>query len=94
MPRSRSRSLESRMQSPDELAGAELAALPQQGIDQRGLAVVDVGDDGDVTDIVATHSLAVVRCQWSVVSKSKRHRAGNRTTAATVAGELRMSIPR
>ena len=29
--------------------GAERAALVQERIDQRGLAVVDVGDDGDVT---------------------------------------------
>ena len=32
----------------DALVGAEGAALVQQGVDQRGLAVVDVGDDGDV----------------------------------------------
>ena len=29
--------------------GAERATLVQQGVDQRGFAVVDVGDDGDVT---------------------------------------------
>ncbi len=39
----------------DELAGAELAALAQQAIDQRRLAVVDVGDDGDIADVGATH---------------------------------------
>ena len=39
----------------DQLAGAELAALPEQAIDQRRLAVVDVGDDGDIADVVATH---------------------------------------
>src|SRR5207244_12165669 len=27
------------------------AGLPQHGVDQRGLAVVDVGDDGDVAEI-------------------------------------------
>ena len=32
----------------DPLVGAERAALVQQRIDQRGLAVVDVRDDGDV----------------------------------------------
>ena len=32
----------------DALVGAERAALVQQRVDQRGLAVVDVGDDGDV----------------------------------------------
>ena len=30
------------------LVGPEDAALMQQGVHQRGLAVVDVGDDGDV----------------------------------------------
>ena len=41
----------------DPLVGAEDAALMQQGIDQRGLAVVDVGDDGDVTpERVGDHS--------------------------------------
>ena len=30
------------------LVGAERAALPQQRVDERGLAVVDVRDDGDV----------------------------------------------
>ena len=32
----------------DPLVGAEDAALVQQGVDERGLAVVDVRDDGDV----------------------------------------------
>ena len=32
----------------DPLVGAEDPALVQQGVDERGLAVVDVGDDGDV----------------------------------------------
>ena len=53
MPRSRSRSLESMTRSIDLLVGAEDAALVQHGVDQRGLAVVDVGDDGDVADVVA-----------------------------------------
>src|SRR5690606_15148532 len=33
------------------LVGAENAALVQQGVDQGRLAVVDVGDDGDVADV-------------------------------------------
>ena len=33
------------------LVGAEDAGLVQHGVDQRGLAVVDVGDDGDVAEI-------------------------------------------
>ena len=36
-----------------KLAGPKLAALPQQAVDERRFAVVDVGDDGEVTDIVA-----------------------------------------
>ncbi len=40
---------------PDQLAGAELAALPEQAIDERRLAVVNVGDNSDITNVVATH---------------------------------------
>ena len=32
------------------LVGAKCAALLQHGVDQRGLAVVDVGDDGDIAN--------------------------------------------
>jgi hypothetical protein len=32
---------------------AEGAGLPEHGVDQRGLAVVDVGDDRDVAQVVA-----------------------------------------
>ena len=39
------------------LVGAEDAALPEQGVDQRGLAVVDVGDDRDVAQVVAAGEL-------------------------------------
>ena len=39
----------------DQLRFAEPAALAQHAIDQPRLAVVDVGDDGDVADVVATH---------------------------------------
>ena len=34
-----------------ELAGAELPALSQQAVDERRLAMIDVCDDGDVTDV-------------------------------------------
>ena len=37
----------------DVLVLAEGAGLPQHGVDERGLAVVDVGDDGDVAQVVA-----------------------------------------
>ena len=32
---------------------AEGAGLPEHGVDERGLAVVDVGDDRDVAQVVA-----------------------------------------
>ena len=33
------------------LVGAERAALVQHRIDERGLAVIDVGDDGDIPEL-------------------------------------------
>ena len=53
MPFSRSRSIESMHALGDVLVGAEGARLPEHGVDQRRLAVVDVGDDGDVADVLA-----------------------------------------
>ena len=35
----------------DALVRAERAALVQQGVDERGFAVIDVGDDGDVAAV-------------------------------------------
>ena len=32
----------------DDLAGTEGSGLAQESVDQRGLAMIDVGDDGDV----------------------------------------------
>ena len=37
----------------DVLVGAEGARLPEHGVDQRRLAVVDVGDDRHVADVLA-----------------------------------------
>ncbi len=54
IPRSRSRSFESRMHVALQLAVAVFAALAQQGVDQSRLAVVDVGDDGNIADVLAT----------------------------------------
>ena len=39
----------------DFLVGGEGAGLTQQAVDQRGLAVVDVGDDGDVSNRTICH---------------------------------------
>src|SRR6185437_13689231 len=40
------------------------AGLLQQAIDQRGLAVVDVGDDGDVTKVHGSSSVLTLAVQW------------------------------
>ena len=40
----------------DDLAGPEGAGLAQEPVDQRGLAVVDVRDDGDVADLATAGS--------------------------------------
>ena len=53
MPFSRSRSPESIDAVVDVLVRAERAGLPQHGVDEGGLAVVDVGDDGDVAEVGA-----------------------------------------
>ena len=54
MPFSRSRSLESIiLSSRCSRVGGERTRLLQHGVDQSGLAMVDVSDDGDVTDVVA-----------------------------------------
>jgi hypothetical protein len=37
----------------DVLVGPERAGLPEHRVDERGLAMVDVGDDGDVADVLA-----------------------------------------
>jgi hypothetical protein len=37
------------------LVVAERPALPEHEVDERGLAMVDVGDDGDVAQIRASH---------------------------------------
>ena len=37
-----------------ELAGAKLPALPEETVNQSRLAMIDVGDDGDIANVVAT----------------------------------------
>ena len=44
----------------DLLVGAEGVRSPQQLVHQRGLAVVDVGDDGDVSQILCSHVVLLV----------------------------------
>jgi hypothetical protein len=38
--------------------GSDCTGLPEQTIHEGGLAVVDVGDDGDVTNVWAKHGAA------------------------------------
>ena len=38
--------------------GAEHAALPQQLIHQRGLSMIDVGDDGDIAKVFSLSCLS------------------------------------
>ena len=53
----------------DGLVLAEEPRLPEHGVDQGGLAVVDVGDDRNVTDAVALLHLPIVPCSraWASV---------------------------
>ena len=66
MPRSRSRSLESMTRSTTCFVGAECAALAQHGVHQGGLAVVDVGDDGDVANAGIQKSVAFRAAKYRV----------------------------
>ena len=77
MPRSRSRSLESRIRLPAVVGVAEDVRLLEQPVDQRRLAVVDVGDDGDVAQMggVAGHLrraslIGGLRSPWWVLVES------------------------
>jgi hypothetical protein len=40
----------------DFLVGSKNAALAQHGVDQRGLSVIDVSDDGYVANFVTSHN--------------------------------------
>ena len=78
------------------LIGAEGATLPEHGVDQRGLAVVNVGDDGDVADsrsgthsggcpVLASKLLNVLGRAWSASSHAgdgERSRCAERRTNA------------
>jgi hypothetical protein len=51
------------------LVGAEDAGLPEHGVHQGGLAVVDVGNDGDVADIGALrHEVTLARIVASLAA--------------------------
>ena len=61
------------------LVVAKGAGLLQQAIDQRGLAVVDVGDDGDVAEV---HGLLLLGRAWwecDLTGKPGSHLSGSRS---------------
>ena len=43
------------------LVGAEGARLPEHGVDESRLAVVDMGDDGDIAEVFAASHLSTLR---------------------------------
>ena len=47
-----------------QFALAELAALAEELVDQRRLAVVDVGDDGDVANLLIGHGNFLNKDKW------------------------------
>src|SRR5262249_17618609 len=62
------------------LVRAEDARLPQHRVDQRGLAVVDVGDDGDVPDVFSLLHVSNVARMFRMprcVDLAGRHPAGH-----------------
>jgi hypothetical protein len=42
--------------------------LPEHGVDEGGLTVVDMGDDGDVANVLG-HDAYVVRFAWSGIER-------------------------
>ena len=52
IPRSRSRGLESMMSSPTCWRSWKALSLLEEGVNEGGLAVVDVGDDGEVAEVL------------------------------------------
>ena len=70
----------------DVLVGPERARLPEHLVDQRGLAVVDVGHDGHVAEVGARLHVMVLTIVEPAGSEGKtsvrarrRHRAGDRS---------------
>jgi hypothetical protein len=55
MPRSFSMSFESMTRSMSPARSPKRAGLLQQLVHQRGFAVVNVGDDGDIADVLEGH---------------------------------------
>ena len=71
----------------DVLVRAEGAGLPEQRVDERRLAVVDVRDDGDVADIRADgHRLRVATATRAPVGALVRHCCRSRLSSGSARG--------
>ena len=73
----------------DAVPGAERVALVQHGVDERRLAVIDVGDDGKVADGRGRHADAVeCTARWcAAVGRRRRETAGEGVVDAQEVGE-------
>ena len=70
----------------DDLVGAEGAGLAEHGVDERGLAVVDVRDDGNVANVVANGAGRRDRLGGSAHGEIRlSHRIADMTLAALIA---------
>jgi hypothetical protein len=60
----------------DLFVRSEDVRLLEQGIDQRRLAMVDVGDDGDISQVVAARPVGLVQAQvwhwWALITVGAR----------------------
>ena len=73
-----------------ELVFAKLATLPEQAVHQAGLAMVDMGDDGNIAEVGTRHAAAVCRDGGSVKEgdyggheEDRQHRLGTGVAAVS-----------
>ncbi len=52
---------------PLQLAGPVLSALPQHGVHQRRLAMVDVGNNRNVSNVVTSHFLSFFSVKLNLI---------------------------
>src|SRR5437660_12263635 len=57
------------------LAGLEGAGDLEKAIGQRRLAVVDMGDDGEIPDVLRIHGQLLNRKRWSIKALLKVYRS-------------------
>jgi len=53
------------------LAGIQGLGLPQQLVHERGLAVVDVGDDGDIAEVLNAHGSDTLKARCCDAARKK-----------------------